>query len=96
MKLAISITKVHTNVDMRGVHKLRTKVTCQVGEAWLFINKSATIARLVDSVHGVHTYYAPKGEAFDLAAISTALNAMRLTLEVPNAKQRARVLKLAA
>jgi len=28
-----------------------------------------TIARLVDSAAGIHTYYAPDGEQFDLKAI---------------------------
>ena len=84
----VCVTKVINNTDMRGVHKLRAKVRCRPGEAWLFFNKAFTMARLVDSVHGVHTYYAPKGQLFDFHAVATAVAAMRLNLHFPSASMK--------
>lgn len=84
MPTLIKVTKVVTEHDMRGIHKSRTAVRCGAGEAWLYINKARTIARLVDTTHSIHGYYAPKGEVFDLPKLQAMVAAFRLRLAAPS------------
>lgn len=59
--------------DMRGIHKLRKSKDARAlrpGQCLLAFNKAYTIGRLIDHVGGIHTYYAPPKEIFDMAAIS--------------------------
>lgn len=83
MPTLIKVTKVVTEHDMRGVHKSRALVHCRAGEAWLFVNRARTIARLVDVTHSIHGYYAPKGEVFDLPKLQAMVAAFRLRLQAP-------------
>lgn len=83
MPTPIKVTKVVTEHDMRGIHKPRATVRCRAGEAWLFVNRARTIARLVDTTHSIHSYYAPKGEVFDLPKLQLMVAAMRLRLQAP-------------
>ena len=67
MSATIRIKRVLADVDMRAYRVLRSKAIMYLTprEGWLLFNKANTIARLLDSQGGVHTYYSPKGEVFD-------------------------------
>lgn len=75
--MTLRITKVVTDVDMRGVHKLRKQWhgLKTAKEACLLLNRSRTIARVIDYAKGVHTFYAEKGRVFDEKAIAEAIRA---------------------
>jgi hypothetical protein len=67
----IRITRIIENQDMRKIHKLRLremkklkKGTCSVS-----FNKSKTIARIIDHLGGIHTFYADPQEIFNLDAL---------------------------
>src|SRR3990172_13173487 len=89
-KPTVRVTKLVPNTDMRGVHKLRAKVSCNSQEAWLFLNRKLTIARLIDSVGGVHTYYAPKDKQFDHQRLYGMVAVMGLALRSPSFGERER------
>ena len=98
MRQTVKVTKLVPDTDMRGVHKLRAKVSCNHQEAWLFLNRKLTIARLIDSVGGVHTYYAPKDKQFDHQRLYSMVAVMGLALRSPSfgEHERPKVGKVAA
>lgn len=70
----ITVRHLITDVDMRPTRMLTTgkfKVFGQLGRGQiaLMLNRACTIARFVDSQRTIHTMYAEKGQAFDLATI---------------------------
>jgi hypothetical protein len=66
----VYITRIVTDWDMRSVHNLPPGQRGLYGsQVILCLNSRMTIARLVDSAAGIHTYYAPDREQFDLRAI---------------------------
>lgn len=76
----LKVTRVSTNQDMRGVHKMRFKVRVAPGEAHLFLNRKGTIARLIDTTQSVHSYYAPKGDEFNMDLLKEMVAGLRLLL----------------
>jgi hypothetical protein len=86
----VTISKVLRSVDMRGIHKLRHR---NGGAAyWLALNRKLTIARIVGPEgpfgQGVWTFYAPDGEVFDTAKLTTLLRTNSLRVQVPEIGER--------
>jgi hypothetical protein len=66
----VRITKIIENQDMRGVHKLRKRMrTLKKGECLVAFNKSKNIARIIDHLGGVHTYYTEQGVVFNMDSL---------------------------
>lgn len=78
----VYVTKVVTEVDMRGVHKVRHRYATK--GLTLLLNRAGTIARFIvpagNANAGVWTYYAPKGHRWDELAIKAAVSQMGLAL----------------
>ncbi len=72
----IGILRIVAIVDawnMNGVHKLRgdkRSTALKRGQCLIAFNRKLTIGRIIDSEGGVHTYYAPPKEIFDIASVS--------------------------
>lgn len=87
----VRVTRIIRNTDMRQTRALAERAlnsTLSQGCAWLHLNRRYTMARLVDCVGGVHTYYAPKGTLFDAWLLQEQANALNLTVHVPNLGKR--------
>jgi hypothetical protein len=76
----LTITKLVKEVDLRRVHAYRFRYMkrIKVGSAVLLMNVKRDKCRFIDSVGGVHNYYAPRGELFDLDLIEKHLGALNL------------------
>ena len=67
---SLLISRIVDGWDMRKRHSLRRKAwRIKKGEVLLAFNVRQTIARFVDAEGGVHDYYAPKGEMFDVPTL---------------------------
>lgn len=61
--------KVYENHDMRKRHQLRESLAARrlkPGQCIIAINRSRTIARIIDAAGGVHEYYEAAGLKIDL------------------------------
>lgn len=97
----VRVSDIVDKWDMRAVHKLRDHSKAKKlsqGACLIAFNKAWTIGRIIDWKGGVHTYYAPKGEVFDLVSIRELVRiAFYVELEPgANAKRRAEELQIAA
>lgn len=89
----LNVLTVLHECDMRAIHRLRRVAQdyrhrgrpLRTGEALLFLNRRLTMARLVDSVGGVYTLWAPKDTEFDLQAVRGLVRA-GLTLDVSDGR----------
>jgi hypothetical protein len=75
----VRIDRVVTEADMRKTRALVFDTPgiyrgLSRGHTVLLVNRACTMARLIDCEHGLHTYYAPPDETFDVDGI---LNMMR-------------------
>ena len=64
------------NYNMSGWHKLRNSKQAREltrGQCLVAFNRKMTIGRIIDSAGGVHTWYAPPKEVFDLAKLSAMI-----------------------
>lgn len=88
----VTVVRVYLKEDMRRLHAMRVRGQKRLGhaEVSLFVNERRTIARLVDSFGGIHSYYADPGYKFDLKAISEAVSVLGLRLETRAASPRLR------
>jgi hypothetical protein len=81
----LTVTRVLFKQDLRAIHKIRKRVRCGKGQAWLFVNSAETMARLVDSERSVHCYWAPKGHKIDVVMLAEMVAALRLQLVLGDA-----------
>lgn len=81
----VYITKIIRDWDMRGTYELLEHAhigSLEQNEVMLAINRRRTMVRFIDMELGVHTYYSPVGQRFDLAALkSIATAAIGIRLE---------------
>ena len=81
MKTQVRVVRLVTCADLRKIHAWRRGVgRLKSGEAVLYINRSQTMARLIDSARAVHTYYAPDGMEFDIGLLQKHVAALSLEL----------------
>jgi hypothetical protein len=83
----VRVEHLITDVDMRPTRALisgKFKVFNKLGRGQiaLLLNRACTIARFVDSEKTIHTMYAEKGEAFDLATIEAMVQKRTLAIGV--------------
>jgi hypothetical protein len=83
----VRVTQLVVDVDMRPTRALitgRFKVFANLGRGQiaLLLNRACTIARFVDCEKTIHTMYAEKGEAFDLATIEQMVQKRTLAIGV--------------
>jgi hypothetical protein len=83
----VRVEHLITDVDMRPTRALisgKFKVFNKLGRGQiaLLLNRACTIARFVDSEKTIHTMYAEKGEAFDLATIESMVQKRTLAIGV--------------
>jgi hypothetical protein len=86
----VTVRRLVKEADLRRVHVYRERFSprLKTGQAVLLANYACDKIRLIDSAGGVHNYYAPPGEIFDVALIQKHLGAMRIQLSL-HAKARA-------
>jgi len=86
---------------MNKIHALRgdrRAIALKRGEALVAFNRKLTIARIIDCVGGVHTYYAEPKTVFDIQTLSELVDRgfwMQLTVG-GQARKTAKKLKIAA
>lgn len=71
--MILTIRKIRTKCDFRKVHRPRRSVRVKRGEAHLLFNTAQTMARIITHDQDVFTFYADKGEEFDVQAIQDRL-----------------------
>jgi hypothetical protein len=97
----VRITSIIDNWSMNRIHALRDQdraTALKRGEALVAFNRKMTIARVIDCVGGVHTYYAEPKTIFDMQTLSDMVERgfwMELTVGA-KARKTAKKLKLAA
>lgn len=73
----IKVVDIIGEWDMRKMHPLRfhrkTKNLRQ-GSCVIAFNRKQSMARIIDWAGGVHTYYAEKGEIFDMESLRELVN----------------------
>ncbi len=81
----VYITKILKDWDMRRTYELLENAHVDAldqNEVMLAINKRRTMVRFIDMELGVHTYYSPFGQRYDLAALKNiATSAIGIRLE---------------
>jgi hypothetical protein len=86
---------------MNKIHALREDsraIALKRGEALVAFNRKGTIARLVDCVGAVHTYYAEPKTVFDIQTLSALVERgfwIQLTVGA-SAREKAKKLRMAA
>lgn len=83
----VRIDRVVTEADMRKTRALVFDTpglyrNLTAGHTVLLVNRACTMARLIDSEHGLHTYYAPPDERFDVDGILALVQAKILSIGV--------------
>jgi len=94
----IHVSHIIESMDMRYIHTVRdsNKVrNLSPGSCVLALNKSQRIARFIDYLGGVHTYYAEEdGPPFDLPAIRSLVKDALYVDLTPDTQANKKVKKL--
>ena len=97
----VRIISIVDEWSMNRIHALRDDsraIALKRGEALVAFNRKMTIARIIDCVGGVHTYYAEPKTVFDIQTLSDLVDRgfwMQLTVGA-KARGKAKKLKIAA
>ena len=97
----VRITSIVESWSMNKIHALREDsraIALKRGEALVAFNRKNTIARVIDCIGGVHTYYAEPKTIFDMQTLSDMVERgfwIELTVGA-KARKTAKRLKLAA
>ena len=97
----VRITSIVDAWSMNKIHALREdsrSIALKRGEALVAFNRKGTIARIIDCVGAVHTYYAEPKTVFDIQTLSDLVErGFWIQLSVgAQARKQAKKLKMAA
>lgn len=63
----VKVTRILLDQDLRSIHKLRAgHQTLRKGACFMAFNKAQNMVRIVDCEGGVHSYWSPDRQLFDI------------------------------